>query len=206
MSMKLHADRFIRSLKPFTMISSAMFLLTFLTYFTPSSCFAGDTDIELRAPCQTGIPSPLRKPKDIIPLGCDRPFLYRGEVYSTDPPQIQDASTLKYFVQTVPEANSILDDYQSVRNKSKISAYTGTFGVVMFLFSNTIAKQFSAANQDSVRGALRVGGLSIATGGFFYSFMLLRSNEKLIPQAVDAYNKVKPNDPVELQFSTGWSF
>ena len=192
MSMKLH--------------TVAFFQLTILLSLLASSCFASEEDLGPRAPCQTGIPAPLRKPKDVIPLGCDRPFLYRGEVYSTDPPQIQDASTLKYFVQTVPEANSILDDYQSVRNKSKISAYTGTFGVVMFLFSNTIANQFSAANRDSVRNSIRLGGLTIATTGFFYSFMLLRSNEKMIPKAVDAYNKVKPNDPVELQFSTGWSF
>jgi len=191
--------------KPSKLFSTAVFLqLLFLTTFATQSL--AEVDLEARAPCQTGIPSPLRKPKDITPLGCDRPFLYRGEVYSTDPPQIQDASTLKYFVQSVPEANSILDEYQSVRSKSKISAYTGTFGLLMFLLSNPVAKQFSAANQDSVRGALRIGGISIATGGFFYSFMLLRSNEKLIPKAVDAYNRVKPNDPVELQFSTGWSF
>ena len=170
------------------------------------SSFASESIAPPRAPCQTGIPSPLRKPKDITPLGCERPFTIHGETYSTDSPQAQDASTLKYFVQSVPESSSILDEYQSARTKSKISAYTGTLGVLLFILSNPISKQFNTESQDSVRTILRYGGAGLAAGGFFYSFTLLRTNEYLIPKAVEAYNKSKPNDPIELQFTTGWRF
>ncbi len=160
-----------------------------------------------RGPCQTtGIPAPLRKPKEITPLGCDRPFTIHGETYSADSPQAQDASTLKYFVQSVPDSASILDDYQAARTRSKISAFAGTFGLLMFLLSNPIAKQFNGPTQHSVRMTMRFGGLAVAAGGFFYSFTLLRTNENLIPQAVDTYNKSKPNNPIELQFTTGWKF
>ena len=181
-------------------------VISILTLALPS--FATELPSPPREPCQikTGIPAPLRKPKDIIPLGCERPFTIHGETYSTDSPQSQDASTLKYFVDSVPESASYLEEYQSTRTKSKISAYTGTLGILMFIFSNPISKQFHPDSQDSIRTTLRLGGIALAAGGFFYSFTILRTNEYLIPKAVDAYNKTKPNDPIELQFTTGWRF
>lgn len=186
-----HAARLFRAFTSLMVIS--LMLLS-------RESFAID-DGGLRRPCQTGIPAPLRKPKEITPLGCERPFIYRGETYSADSPQAQDASTLKYFVQSVPESNSILEDYQSTREKSKISAYTGTFGILMAIFSNTIAKPINANPY-----IIRIAGATIATGGFFYSFAILNSNESRIPKAVETYNKSKPNDPIEIQFSTGWKF
>lgn len=159
-----------------------------------------------RQPCQTGIPSPLRKPKDITPLGCDRPFVIHGETYSADSPQAQDASTLKYFVQDVPAANSILEEYQSNRDLTKMGAYIGTLGILMFVLSGPIGNQFSAASKTAVSNALRVGGGVLAIGGFFFTFAYLRENEHLIPKAVEAYNGAKPNDPIEIQFTTGWKF
>jgi hypothetical protein len=170
------------------------------------SAFSTELSGPPRGPCQTGIPSPLRKPKDIVPLGCERPFTIRGETYSADSPQAQDASTLKYFVQNVPSSNQIMDEYQSNRNLSTTSAYIGTMGVIMFLLSNTIGNQFNAASKTSVSNALRVGGVCIAAGGFFFTFAYLHDNEYLIPKAVEAYNTAKPNEPIELQFTTGWRF
>lgn len=180
------------------------FFLIFLLV-VPSTAFSA-IGFPPREPCQTGIPAPLRKPKDITPLGCDRPFTIHGETYSADSPQAQDASTLKYFVQSVPESNSILEEYQEHRAASKTGAYIGTLGVVMFLFSNAIGNQFNAASKTSVTNALRVGGICLATGGFFFTFAYLHENEHLIPKAVEAYNQAKPNDPIELQFTTGWKF
>lgn len=152
------------------------------------------------------IPSPMQKPPTITPLGCDRPFVYRGEVYSADPPQAQDASTLREFVKSVPEADSVLAEYQTNRSKSRISAYTGTVGLLLAILANPISRRFSPASQESIKTALQVGGLAIAAGGFFYSFTILRTNEYLLPRAVEAYNQAKPNDGIELKFTTGWSF
>ena len=152
------------------------------------------------------IPDPMKKPPTITPLGCDRPFIYRGEVYSADSPQAQDGSTLKEFVKSVPEANAILEEYQSNRGKSRLSAYTGTVGLLLAVLAGPISKLFDDSNRTSVRSGLQVGGLAIAAGGFFYSFTLLRTNEYLLPKAVDAYNQAKPNDGIELKFTTGWSF
>lgn len=181
-------------------------LMVFSLLMPVSSSFSTELSAPPRGPCQTGIPSPLRKPKDIVPLGCERPFTIHGETYSADSPQAQDGSTLKYFVQNVPSSNAIMEEYQSNRNLSTTSAYIGTLGVVMFLLSNTIGNQFNAASKTSVANALRVGGVCIAAGGFFFTFAYLHNNEHLIPKAVEAYNTAKPNDPVELQFTTGWKF
>jgi hypothetical protein len=182
-----------------------------LTWVVPSSFAAApctqtaNTQIKMEK-SSAQIPDPIKKPPNVIPLGCERPFIYKGETYSADSPQAQDASTLKEFVQTVPEANSILEDYQSNRSKSKLSAYTGTVGLLMAILAGPISKQFNSNSQASVRTALQVGGLAIAAGGFFYSFTLLRTNEYLLPKAVDAYNQAKPDDGIELRFTTGWTF
>ena len=152
------------------------------------------------------IPTPIQKPKTIIPLGCERPFIYRGEVYSADSPEAQDASTLREFVKSVPEAVEMLKEYQDNRSKSRLSAYTGTVGILLAVLAVPISKQFTGDTRNSVRSALQIGGIALAAGGFFYSFTLLRTNESLVPKAVDRYNQSKPEDPIELQFSTGWSF
>jgi len=152
------------------------------------------------------IPQPIKKPKTIIPLGCDRPFVYRGELYSADSPQAQDVATLRHFVSSVPEADSLLAEYQNNRKKSTLSAYTGTAGILLALLAVPIANQFHGNSHDAVRSALQIGGIALAAGGFFYSFTLLRTNEYLLPKAVDRYNDSKPDDPIELRFTTGWTF
>ena len=152
------------------------------------------------------IPTPLIKPKKIIPLVCDRPFSFQNEIYSADSPQAQDASTLRYFVRDVPEADSILQNYQNNRIKSKISAYTGTVGLLLLIFSGPISQSFNVSNQNQLRSILVWSGLALSAGGFFYSFTLLKSNESLIPEAVNAYNKAHPDNGIELKFTTGWSF
>ncbi|MBS1959782.1 MAG: hypothetical protein JST80_09945 [Bdellovibrionales bacterium] len=192
----------------------SIMILTLFSVQVPSQAMAGIapcTQMPERTSVTTTkssaeIPDPMKKPPSITPLGCDRPFVYKGEVYSADSPQAQDASTLREFVKSVPEADSILEDYQSNRTKSKISAYTGTVGILLALAAVPISRWIGGDSADSARTALQVGGLAIAAGGFFYSFTLLRTNEYLLPKAVDAYNAKKPNDGIELKFTTGWSF
>lgn len=200
----------VNQMKPFVRnprIFNPLHGLLVISLILPSSiAIAAETSEPPRAPCQTGIPSPLRKPKDIVPLGCDRPFSYRGEIYSVDSPLSQDASTLKYFVKDVGASNQLIEEYQSNLKDSKTSAYIGTLGILMFVFSNLIGKQFSSGSSQAVTQAFRIGGASFALGGFFFTYSSLNQNENLIPKAVEAYNQAKPNDPIELQFSTGWRF
>jgi hypothetical protein len=152
------------------------------------------------------LPGRLPKPKAPPTFGCERPFVYRGEVYSVDAPQAQDASTLRSFIKDVPSADSLLESYQKRRERSRISAYTGTVGLFMLLIANSVIPNMKFESRDSVRSTLQITGLALTIGGFTYSFSLLRTNERLIPQAVKAYNDAKPKDPVELKFETGWSF
>ena len=148
----------------------------------------------------------LSQPKQAPSILCDRPFIYRGEVYSVDSPQAQDAATLKSFMKDVPEAEALLQTYQDRRERSRLSAYTGTLGLVMVLLANTVFKSSSNADRQSIHSAFQIGGLALTAGGFIYSYSLLRTNELLIPEAVDRYNRAKPADPIELKFQAGWSF
>jgi hypothetical protein len=148
----------------------------------------------------------LNRPQPIIPLGCNRPFLYRGELYSIDSPQAQDAATLKYYTQDSKEAQALLTEYQENRNRSKVSAYSGTLGAAIAIFSTGLGRWLNPRNPKTIQTAALLTGAAIAIEGFSYSIMLLRNNETLITRAVDAHNQDKPKDPVELQFSAGWSF
>jgi hypothetical protein len=147
----------------------------------------------------------LKRPNVAPALGCDRPFIYRGEAYSVDSPQAQDASVLRGFVRDVPEADAYLQSYQDRRDRSRISAYTGTIGILMLIVANTFMKRLDPAEYP-IRSVFQIGGLGLTAGGFIYSFSLLRTNESLIPKSVEAWNAAKPADPIELKFQTGWSF
>lgn len=164
---------------------------------------------ELRVQMQsssTEIPNPLRRPKVVRQIGCDRPFSYRGDVYNVDSPQAQDASNLRTFAQSVPESDELLNSYQRRRELSKLSAYTGTIGILALAFGPRIARSVAPDSQASLKSILQISGLALTIGGFAYSFAILRTNESLIPRAVNAYNQAKPEDPIELKFETGWSF
>ena len=164
---------------------------------------------ELRVQMQsssTEIPNPLRRPKVVRQIGCDRPFSYRGDVYNVDSPQAQDASNLRTFAQSVPESDELLNSYQRRRELSKLSAYTGTIGILALAFGPRIARSVAPDSQASLKSILQISGLALTIGGFAYSFAILRTNESLIPRAVNAYNQAKPEDPIELKFETGWNF
>jgi hypothetical protein len=151
-------------------------------------------------------PSILERPKPMIPLGCNRPFLYRGEIYSVDSPQAADAGNLKYFISDTALSQKYLDQYQDNRRKSRISAYTGTAGLFLALFSAGIGRWLTPRNPGPVATTSAILGGALVIEGISYSMSVLRQNESLLTEAVDAHNKDKPKDPVELQFSLGWGF
>ena len=146
------------------------------------------------------------RPKQVVPIGCPRPFLYRGEIYSVDSPQAKDAETLKFFTKDSSQAQTLLNQYQDNRERTKISAYAGTAGLVLAVLALPLGRWVNPSNPATVQTAALLLGSAIAVEGISYSLMLLRENESLLARAVDAHNQDKPKDPVELQFSTGWSF
>ncbi len=157
-------------------------------------------------PSPTPCPDQIKRPGPVSPLGCDRPFLFRGELYPTDSPQAQDAAILREMMLDVPEAATLLNEYSSNRKKTELSAYTGTLGVLLLILANPISRGFDESTRESVRSTMRIGGLALAAGGFFYSFTLLSTNESLITNAVKRYNEKRPDDPIELKFEAGWKF
>jgi hypothetical protein len=153
------------------------------------------------------IPPPLQKPIPIVRLECERPFIFKSEVYPSDSPQSQDVSNLKYFVQSVPEANVLLSRYQDNRRLARYSAYTGSIGLGLIILANVVGRRVLAESyRDGIVSGMQITGSSLTLWGFINSFLILRGNETLIPKAVDAYNAAQPDSPIELKFQTGWSF
>lgn len=150
--------------------------------------------------------SGLTRPKVIIPLGCARPFAYRAELYTVDSPQAEDAQNLKFFTRKSPEAQRLLNEYQTNRTRTSISGYAGTAGILLALFSSGLGRWIHPRDPGTIQKATALIGAAIAVEGISYSISMLRTNDQLITRAADAYNHDQPRDPVELQFTAGWSF
>ncbi len=159
----------------------------------------------LQAP-PPGMNREIIRPPEVKALGCPRPFKIGRKIYSTDSPQSQDAGGLLRALRDDPEAYALLEHYESNRRRARISAYTGSLGLGLMIFSPMIARWVTQTDTQSVQATLRTVGLAITAGGFIYGFTVLRTNEALIPKAVETYNKNHPNQPIELLFEAGWRF
>ena len=138
---------------------------------------------------------------------CDRYFTYQGKQLSCDAALRADAEGLRPILRDVPAAIAELDTYQNIRRRARISAYVGSSGFAIALASLILAR----TNKDSSAAAnIRLIGVStgveILLGTLIYSIFVLHDNESHLGNAVDYYNAAKPNDPVQLQFNTGFSF
>ena len=120
--------------------------------------------------------------------------------------QLLIAQNLKYFTRDSQKAQDLLTQYQENRYQSRVSAYTGTAGILLAIIALPLGRWISPSNPTTIQSAALLLGTAIAIEGYSYSIMLLRENESLIPRATQEYNHDRPKDPVELQFSTGWSF
>ncbi len=111
---------------------------------------------------------------------------------------------LRPAIQSVPQALQSLNRYQNNIASARTAAYIGTIGLLMAFSS--IFFNVNNPTQMTIRTIGLAGGLGLATTSFIISFSVLRSNESNLRDAVNYYNKARPNDPIQLQFSTSILF
>lgn len=157
-------------------------------------------------------PPRLSRRISVRTFGCDRQFLYRDSLLPIDSYSRQDGERLRPYLEPVPEALAALDVYQSTQRKARISSYVGTAGLVLAVGAFVVGNQFKNPDDSvsttglAVRTIGAISGLGIAVGGFFYSKGLLSTNEANLGRAVELYNRARPKDMIELQFSTEFEF
>jgi hypothetical protein len=145
--------------------------------------------------------------KNIVkPFGCKRDFRYEGKLYSIDSFNRADGEHLRPYVESIPEAVSLLNTYQTNKRNVQNVAYIGTAGLLLALTGILFSKQISETNQSSVRNVLVFSGLGIMVGSAVYAVNSLINNEENLLNAVKKHNTVKSKTPIEIQFGASLLF
>jgi hypothetical protein len=158
------------------------------------------------------IPQMVKFESKVDEFGCKRPFLYRGQTAEVDSHHKKDGEKLRSIIEGVPEAVSELNEYQLNRRRVQTSAIVGSIGLVVLLGSLVVAgemRKSSTANlatADTIGRAGLITGAVVGAGTLLYSFGVLYTNESHLSNAAKAYNKARPEDPIELKFSAGLLF
>ena len=163
-------------------------------------------------PTRPSAPPPLSKQIPATPFLCERKYVHKGKTLTCDSNLGRDGEGLKSVLSEVPDALHELETYQYTRKIVRKIAYVGTGGLLLaftgWLVSNQLRDDPNTISSTgvTVRNITVIGGLGVALVGLLYGFTLNTSNENHLHLAVQKYNEVKPQTPIELQFSAGISF
>ena len=162
---------------------------------------------EKAIPQSPSAPKPLWMETPTHSQRCRRTFLYRGEILSCDSVLSSDASGLRTILDQTPEALAELEAYQAGRRRIRNLAYFGTGGLLLAFLGPSVARLIPDSKTSSVLSSiLSVSGVGLAGGVVLFGGVTLRNNENHLSRAVELYNQANPKDPIELQFSTSFSF
>ena len=164
------------------------------------------------APEDVGIPSRPTAPPTLgakMPenlFSCQRSFVYRGKTLPCDSNLSYDGENLRPILSAVPESIPPLDQYQRNRQKVRTLAYTGSLGLAMALVGHFVSKGYEGDKRILIRNLSVLSGFALTAGSFIYGFTLLNTNEANLREAVRVHNNARPQDPIELQLTTGLTF
>jgi len=162
---------------------------------------------EASIPKVTSAPPQLWKPVPGFSERCRRSYLYRGQLYGCDSTTTVDGEGLRTILQATPEAIQELNAYQDGRRSIRNMGYIGTSGILLALLGPAIVRNIGDAQTSATLSQIcTLSGLGLTGGAFVFGGIALRANEEHLQNAVRFYNSANPRDPIELQFSTRFSF
>jgi hypothetical protein len=163
-------------------------------------------------PSKPSAPPQISKKVPTTPFLCERNYTHKGKTLVCDSFLGRDGENLRSVLSEVPDALQELETYQHNRKVVRNVAYVGTGGLLTALIGYVVSLQMKDASGNftetgnTVRNITVIGGLGVMALGLIYGFTLNSSNEEHLTLAVQKYNAVKPQTPIELQFSTGFNF
>jgi hypothetical protein len=182
-------------------------VFTLVTFLFTSTALAQKSPSLPPIPEQPSTLPVFARSRPSAPQECDRFFVYQKKKILCDSNLGKDAEALRPILSQVPEAVSYLDKYQRRRRQLKTSAYFGTVGLALLLTGLLAPKISNQPNtQQTIKNVSKIGGLGFLTATGIFGIIILSTNEANLGQAVQIYNQKRPNDPIELQFSTGILF
>lgn len=149
----------------------------------------------------------IRNPPKYVPH-CERYYVYKGTKLECDSNLGKDGERLREIMQDVPAAIAELNTYQENLSKIRLTAYVTSACVIGFLAGILI----SHPPVDPATNALRpgayvmLGSAGIAFNSIIYGLSVQKTNETHLGNAVDLYNAARPDQPIELRFSTKVNF
>jgi hypothetical protein len=162
---------------------------------------------DFQIPEQPTAPPALAKRVPPKRFTCQRQFLYQGKLLELDSNLYTDAEHLRPIVNDVPPALASLNRYQQGRRNVRILAYTGSLGLLMLVGSYLLSRQQDSKTTGRKIRQIGMGsGLLIASGSLVWGLSVMATNEHHLQDSVNRYNEARPNDLIELQFSTGFRF
>jgi hypothetical protein len=185
------------------------------TWAAPSVSGASPIGLEdeIQIPKTTTAPPSMLQHAPVDPFHCERNFVYQGKILDCDSNVARDGERLRPIFRDTPGALTELNAYQRNRRNLRIAAYTTSLGFVMFLAGFVISQppfqNFGfPLSQMSINtgGYFVLSGLGLSVGSFAYALSLSRTNEQHLRESVDQFNQAHPNQPIELQFKTGFTF
>lgn len=155
---------------------------------------------------------PRQVPEDVFQ--CARYYSLNGKRLDCDSNVRRDGEKLRPILEPVPEAIAALNQYQRNRRSLKTAAYVGTGGILIAAAGWLVARAFfsnpgtteATSTGIVIRNMATLSGLSVSIGSVVYGLTLTRTNERNLGRAVDLYNAARPEQPIELQFTTGIAF
>lgn len=136
---------------------------------------------------------------------CTRYFTYKGKAYDCDSAVAQDSEGFRQILKESPKALEMLDELQESRRKTVVTAYTGTFGLLMVATSGLSSKMFGDSKtpeglkkrSDASRN-IRYLGLGVFFGSLGYGAWTIYRNEKKLESAVIQFNNDFPDHPIQI--------
>lgn len=158
---------------------------------------------EKSIPKKPRTPAPVQQ---ILPRSlphCERVILFNEQKLEVDSNLGNDAEHLRRLVQTVPSAVSEIDQYQANRKNVRLAAYIGSAGLV----AAGVGLLLGSQNPIIVPTRYLIsGGVILAAGSFIFAIGHLQRNEKHLHTALENYNLAHPEQPIQIEFSTGMHF
>jgi hypothetical protein len=153
-------------------------------------------------------PPPLTQRVPVDVPHCERHFIFKGRRIECDSEIGKDALRLSPLMRGLPYAESELDIYRENQRKIRIAGFTGTLGFLAIITGVIVSHPVLDPVSGSIRpgGFITLGGIALTANSLIYGLSMMRANEVHIANAVQYYNTVHPNQPIELEFSTHIDF
>ncbi|MEO5968452.1 MAG: hypothetical protein ABIQ95_00875 [Bdellovibrionia bacterium] len=163
---------------------------------------------EGQIPKNPTVPPPLtqRTPPNVS--HCERHFLFKGKRLECDSETGKDALGLNPFMRGLPYAESELEIYRENQRKIRFAGFTGTVGVLAMIAGVVISHPVLDPASGSIRpgGFVTLSGIALTANSLIYGLSMMKANEVHIANAVQYHNTARPNQPIELEFSTHIDF